>query len=190
MLGDVLHIIKDRLEESGLFGKVYPLVVLKTDGNKTCPVHYKGGGQYEPLEYDITRGMGYFRKLGKSITNDVTKQYATTSCPSTINETKTPFRFVAMIPKDKAPCDDEFTEDYFVERLISEIGSLDITGYINAIDTEFTSTGHETDSIAVKDSEGLEIVDMNYNWAYIYIDFLFTIVIDINCLNPCDYNYG
>lgn len=193
MLADVFHLLKGRLEDTGLFGIIYPLVITKTDGQKEFPAHYIGEGQFEPLEYDISQGMGYFRKTGHSNTSDVTSRNATVSCPEIIYEIRTPFRFVALIPKSKAPCDDEFTEDYFAERLISEITDINLATYLTAISTKFVASGYETESIAVKDAEHLDITDINYNWAYIYIDFVFTIVIAKDCMNPCntyDYNYG
>lgn len=192
MFEQALNIITGYLAQLAFFNNIYAIVQRVNDGDKTVPAFDKGDGQYIPIEYDTTNGMCYFRKNGKPIFTNVTdesKRY--TSCSNIVYDISYPVKLVCWIPKSKAVCDSGFADDYFADIIISTVTGVSLATAFNARSAKFTASGYESDNLRILQDEysnWKEIVDINYKWSYLSIDFNLEITIDKQCLDSCNYN--
>lgn len=182
MLAAALNIIVPKLAAMNLFTKIYELVDITTDGEKTFPAHHIGGGQFEPIEYDSTAGMCYFRTNGKIQLNEITDESKrTTSCAEPIYRMVVPLKLIAFIPKSKAPCDNAFGDHYFASEIISTLTQNQFALPVKS--GSFISTGYETDNMTVLKGEySKPMKDLNYAYSYLSIDWNLELIASVSCL--------
>jgi hypothetical protein len=179
MLIDFIAPLKAKLEDTGLFGEIYLMVELLRTKEKLFPAHYEGAGEYKHLMYDTANGMAYFRKNGQVKINEA-DGFKMTSCEPGLMRYSVPLKLIAFIPKEKAECDNAFTDDYFSDIIISALTNS--TFFPEAIETD----GHK---VLSGEYAGIDTPDFNYNYSYLCIEFTLEYYVSPECLNPCD-NYG
>ncbi len=188
MLGAALNKATELLGQLNLFNKIYALADRVSDGNKSYPAFFNGAGNYEPIKYDTTNGMCYFRKTGKvNLSQETSTSAQTTSCADVLYKLSYPLRLVVLLPKEKADCDGPFADDFFAEVIISKLTSKTF-GNETVRSAKFVSTGYESDNQNVLKEEysnWKEINDINYLWSYLAIDFNFEVIVDKDCLSSC-----
>lgn len=186
MLGEVLIKLSTELD-TGLFGKIYPLVrtitTVTDKGVKTFPGFNTSKGQYAHVLEDSPSGVLYHRING-DITFNNSDLIKTTSCGNDgIVILEYPIRQVAFIQRDVMQCADIFTEEMLMLWLVdktlrSNLGSAEASVEVQAMrvisDTVKVLSGEY--------SKFREMVDVNYEWAYIAVEYKFKIQTNLNCL--------
>jgi hypothetical protein len=148
--------------------------MIESERIKTFPAYPLAGGEYKSVLDDSKRGLMYFRLNGKITAGR--NQIQITSCSSDITELIYPVKQVVLIEKDKLNCEDD--EDIFKW----------VVG--KTIESGMQFQAADLNSISVLSGEysnWREIVDIDYRYSYISIDWNVLVSVNLNCL--CDETY-
>lgn len=183
--------LADNLDK-GLFGRIYPLVRTITEvgenGIKTYPGFNVSKGQYKHVFQDADGGFIYHRINGdiQSIRSDIIQ---TTSCnKNDIVKLEFPIRQVGFISRDTMQCSDIYADEQLLLWMIEKTMRADLSDNENSCEVELKSAS--MDSVRILSGEFSnyrDMVDINYEWAYVSVDYNFIIQTNLNCL--CDVLY-
>lgn len=192
MIDKIVESMHGKVEDLRLFEKVYPLAEQKEVEGRTVLASYIGKGEYEYItNFDNYNGVAYFRKtedteISRSEIGDI-------ACGTLLN-IRYPLRFVCCIRRDQLPEDCAFSDDSFAYQIIQELTDVTPTfkSALKAVQASSRAVSFSTDRKKILNQElpGNDIIDINYQYSLIAIEFNVTIDIDQNCiLTPCE-TYG
>lgn len=153
---------------------------------QSWPVQYTTKGQYDDVTiFDNKSGVAYFRLTGKpNISTPIKNQVP---CNDEL-KFDFPIRLVGCVQKSKLSKDDAFSEERLSIALIQQltVRHSELTKELSAKEVTFIPTNINLDgaSIASDEYRNKGITDINYNYAYIAIDFTASVTIRINCITP------
>lgn len=186
MLKEIIDILNSNLQLTNYFEQLYCLAELVKRGDGSRPMLYSGKGEFQQVnDFDNYNGLGYWRKNGDVNISEAGEERRTASC-ATFLQYEFPLKFVACIPKDKLPVDDQYTDDDIANEII-----VALTGNNNPAKTaikaqsvnvqaqKYTSNNQE---IISQEYSGIDDVDINYKFAYLSIDFNIVVIINKNCI--------
>lgn len=195
MLKSILTYLYGRVDETGYFEKIFPLVELVERDGITYPAHYTGKGQYESVSnFDAWNGMAYFRLTTKQIINKPAFD-PMSMCDEAVDMTFN-LRLVACVPKSKLSEDDAFADERISKTIISKLiidggwikDELKATSF-----TAFPSVvTYDNRQILQEEYNNVsKMKDVNYNYSYHAIDFAVTVRVKESCLTTeCEPYYG
>lgn len=189
MLKNIIDQLNVLLLATNYFEQLYCLAELVKDGKgDTRPLLYDTKGEFVQVNnFDFYNGMGYWRKNGDVNISVVDDERQVTAC-ATILEYQFPLKFVCCIPKDKLPIDDQYTDDGIAnEMLIALSGNNNtIKTAINAIKVNVIPQRYTSNNQEILSGEypGIEVVDINYKFSYLSLDFNVQVLINKTCINP------
>jgi hypothetical protein len=173
MLTEKLITISDRLRQTGVFGHVFPLartVSTVEDGQlRMFPAAIGTDGELHHVLHDSLQGVVYFR-----ISGDVTpavRRLQLTSCSDDLSDLVYPVKQVVCVRKDLIHCQtDEQVMLWMIGQTI-EPGMVFQSATLDAIRV-----------LSGEYSNYRELVDINYRYAYVSIDWLVYISANVNCI--------
>lgn len=188
MLAEVLIRLASGLD-TGLFGVVYPQVRMITtmseSGTRTFPGYNISTGQYRHVLEDSTGGVLYHRISG-DITAAGRDAVRTTSCG---NESaivlEYPVRQVAFLPREQMQCSDMYSDEQLAMWLIKTTMETSLSG--NKYNAQIALKSISLNPVSVLANEYTdyrEMVDINYEWTYIALEWNIKIGTNLECL--CD----
>lgn len=193
MLEKIICYLTDLTKQSGYFETVFPLARMtskpaEVNGRtitQSWPVQYTTKGQQDDVTiFDNKSGVAYFRLTGKvNISTPLNNQVP---CNDEL-KFDFPIRLVGCVQKSKIK-DDTFAEERLTLSLIQQLAFKHgpLTKDLSATSVTFIPTNTDLDgaSIASQEYRNKGIKEINYNYAYIAIDFTASVTIKINCITP------
>lgn len=194
MLERIICFLVDLTKQSGYFETVFPLARMTSKPAKigdrvviqSWPVQYTTKGQQDDVTiFDNKSGVAYFRLTGKvGISTPINNQVP---CNDEL-KFDFPIRLVGCVQKKNLIKDDTFAEERLTRSLIQQltISHSELTKDLSAKKVTFIPSNIEMDgaSIAAQEYRNKGIIEINYNYAYIAIDFTASVTIKINCITP------
>lgn len=193
MIATIFCDIAQELKDTGFFNpeRVYEFVeLINVTSDKTVPRYYKSrqDGYIDVHNWDVN-GTCYLRKTASvSFTTPYTpKLYGCNN--ATIVQMNIPCRLVVCVPKSNLE-DSPFMDDDLAAELIGELQKKwDVTASkISAQQVNLNITNYETQSSKVWEAEnkGVDFSETNaYRFSYIYIDFVVSVIANVECLQNC-----
>lgn len=185
MLEQIICYLVTLATQSNYFEKIIPFARLVTAGDgKVSPKEYIANGQLKDVSiFDNVNGLAYFRMTGKQRIGFSNKNEVPCYDEFLIDF---PIRLVGAVLKKKLSKDDAFSETRMTQSLIAQLSirHSELTKDLKASSVTFlpNNVTVEGNIIATEEYKGQNIRDINYNYAYIAIDFTASVRIKINCI--------
>lgn len=185
MIQQISEHIDSVLSFTGYIAKYFPLVELKSDGDKTFPAEYTGRGQFRPLpnNFDNFNGMAYLRMNGNGVSSELENTNRVCAIELSMSY---PLRLVYCIPRKKLKLDTPFSAEGLAGDLIRLItlknGALKTS--LKAVSVSLISESWIIDPVQLYAEEyaGIQSFDVNYEFIYGAINFIATIQINKDCI--------
>lgn len=192
MLSAIQQNIVSRLQATGYFDKIYPMVELVAKGDTVFPAQYCGQGQYTQVSnYDNYNGLAYIRMIGKERISSADDEFA--MCDPVV-QVEYPMRMVACVPKNKLSVDDAYADDRISKTLVIAITQKGgtIKQVLKAIDYSTLVDAIDFDNRRILSEEYQNIPkmqDINYRFSYHAIDFVVMVKTRLSCMaGECDFS--
>lgn len=184
MIKATIQFINSKLAVLNYFEKSFGLVETITKGDKTFPAEYNSKGEYKQINnFDKYNGVSYLRKRGDVSISDEVNTLQACGILSNVN---IPLRLVAVIPRSKLHCDDQFSEDVVAQTIMRTLltKSPDFRVALNARTARLQVDSYSTDSISILNEEysNYPKKDINYKYAYLALDLSVIALVTPECL--------
>lgn len=195
MLSKIISYLYGRVDETGYFEKIYPLVEQVERDGIVYPAQYIGNGNYESVNnFDSYNGVAYFRLTTKQIINRPSPD-PMSMCDEYI-EMIFPLRLVGCVPKSKLSEDDAFADERISKTIISKLiidgGSIkDELRASSFVSFPSVVTFDNRQILSEEYNNASKMKGVNYNYSYHAIDFTVTVKVKESCLTTeCEEYYG
>lgn len=193
MIANIIESLDAGIECMSLFEKIYPLVEQKESDGKTILAYNKGKGQYEHVtNFDNHNGICYFRQISDV---EISKTENPNKACADLLLVKYVLRCVCCIKRDQLPIDCCSSDDEFAWIIAKELtgrgGSLKSALGAQKVYILATKISTDRKKILADELPSDKIIDINYNYSLVAIDFSIDIDIQKSCISLlCDSYYS
>lgn len=192
MIKPLVQYLRLALLNTGYFQKVFELCVQVNKGGLAFPVHYITKDTIEDVSiFDQVIGMAYFRKIGDTQKEPFTGLKTIPCGANSVSTYTYDLKIVGCVPKDKATCNDAYSDDEICSVITSIIDNPSgIRSELQAQAVSVLTTSFSTDSAKIFKDEypGKKKEDFDYNYAYFSLDVTAKITISQACFIQNCYN--
>jgi len=174
-----IQYLAERLIDYGLFEEVHDLAEIVVNKDKSYPAVYKGKGEYQRINgKDASLGIAYIRLNGDITDTESEEQF--TSCQQIVKR-NLPLKLVAIVPRAKIDCDDNYSELLVLSDLKRIIQGLKKSDH-QAIRVELDSVSSSTNGSDIMKEESDLLKDVAPSYIYVSIKFNLIIHQNVICL--------
>lgn len=185
MLAEVITRLASSLD-TGLFGRVYPLVRIiheaSEGGIKKYPGIHVSKGQYKHILEDSDGGVLYHRINGdiNSLQSDIIQ---TTSCSrDNIIRLEFPIKQVSFLPRNIMQCSDIHADEEIMLWIIDKTYKAELSESEIEADIKLSRVTFDSVRVLSEEYSNIDMIDINYEWSYISLEWNLTIQTNLNCI--------